>query len=140
MSGLTMTQKAEWVLDQARKKAGHSFQISTISKMTSISRPMIYKYMDEPTLLSERSAEQMAYYYDELHKSVAGQMLQVAIAKQRFKDTQARLVNMIKDAKDETQLDSYSEKVTEVLIMLLQKKDSELLHVLIEYLGDYEAD
>ena len=39
MSGLTMTQKAEWVLDQARKKAGHSFQISTISKMTSISRP-----------------------------------------------------------------------------------------------------
>ena len=67
-------------------------------------------------------------------------MLQVAIAKQRFKDTQARLVNMIKDAKDETQLDSYSEKVTEVLIMLLQKKDSELLHVLIEYLGDDEAE
>ena len=139
MSGLTMTQKAEWVLDQARKKAGHAFQISTISKMTSISRPMIYKYMDDPELLSERSAEQLAYYYDELHKSVAGQMLQVAIAKQRFKDTQARLVNMIKDAKDETHLDSYSEKVTEVLIMLLQKKDSELLHVLIEYLGDDEA-
>lgn len=89
-------------------------------------------------MLTERSAEQLSYYYDELHKSIAGQMLQVAINKQRFKDTQARLVNMIKDAKDETQLDEYSEKVTEVLIMLLQKKDSELLHVLIEYLGDDE--
>lgn len=138
MSDLTMTQKAEWVLDEARKKAGPAFQISKISKMTGISRPMIYKYMADPLMLTERSAEQLSYYYDELHKSIAGQMLQVAINKQRFKDTQARLVNMIKDAKDETQLDEYSKKVTEVLIMLLQKKDSELLHVLIEYLGDDE--
>ena len=45
---------------------------------------------------------------------------------------------MIKDAKAETQLDSYTEQVTDVLIMLLQKKDSELLHVLMEYLGDDE--
>ena len=99
---------------------------------------MIYKYMADPLLLTERSAEQLSYYYDELHKSIAGQMLQVQIARQRFKDTQAQMVNMIKDAKDETQLDSYTEQVTDVLIMLLQKKDSELLHVLMEYLGDDE--
>lgn len=138
MSSLTMTQKAEWVLDKARKKSGAAFQISKISKMTGISRPMIYKYMADPVLLTERSAEQLSYYYDELHKSIAGQMLQVQIARQRFKDTQAQMVNMIKEAKEETQLDSYTEQVTDVLIMLLQKKDSELLHVLMEYLGDDE--
>ena len=72
MSSLTMTQKAEWVLDKARKKSGAAFQISKISKMTGISRPMIYKYMADPVLLTERSAEQLSYYYDELHKSIAG--------------------------------------------------------------------
>lgn len=129
-------QKAIFLLqniDKLKQLNGKAMTLTEFSKVTDVSRPTLYKYIQHPDMMSSSFVNKAAMLYDNVVK-FQDILNVVQHEDDQFKNTRQELIKLLETNVANVEVSDYTKAIAAVIIGDLKEENSSLLKALSKQL------